>query len=167
LTSQSFVNELSGCRSSPVWDRVTKGQTRVLHRISNTLLKLSFREKEPCTECTRDYANEKRNRPHLIEQRQVNKEADRGSRLTIMGQEESNKHHNESGNTEGHSRATIAGVATSEGSHTGATIAGVATEPIEVRSTTRSNKSITLQQSTELLLKWQHSASITGVPHEC
>jgi hypothetical protein len=32
LTSQAFVNEPSGCRSSPVWDRVTKGQTRVLQK---------------------------------------------------------------------------------------------------------------------------------------
>jgi hypothetical protein len=32
MTSQAFVNEPSGCRSSPVWDRVTKGQTRVLHK---------------------------------------------------------------------------------------------------------------------------------------
>jgi hypothetical protein len=32
MTPQAFVNELSGCRSSPVWDRVTKGQTRVLHK---------------------------------------------------------------------------------------------------------------------------------------
>jgi hypothetical protein len=33
------MNEPSGCRSSPVWDRVTKGQTRVLqeHALPNQI----------------------------------------------------------------------------------------------------------------------------------
>jgi virulence-associated protein VapD len=42
MTSYTFVNEPSGRRSSLVWDRVTKGQTRVLHKLGEDQYQEAF-----------------------------------------------------------------------------------------------------------------------------